>query len=176
MALMMEIIKRKRIRGLRMGLGKVIEECKDFFAVYIFPVALVVAVIFSFAMPKHNLLSALKGGSISSKAVESKNDDLIGSVALGYDVDNMTVTLQLASGEIKEYKLSSPLVSIIGYSSLDKDTLSKLSVYLYNEGYVKDVAIVYWNENTKELVFSYGEEFRGKQTVVFDGESFKAKQ
>lgn len=149
-------------------------ECAGIVAV-ISVIAIALIVIYP-KVPKYSLLSALKDASLSNKAVESTNDNLINSVALGYDVDNMVVTLRLSNGEVKEYKLSSPLVSIIGYSSLDKDTLSKLSVYLYNEGYVKDVAIVYWNEDTKELVFSYGEEFRGKQTVVFDGESFKTKQ
>lgn len=161
-----------------MNLGKYIKDFIEYVTVIaiigIIAIALIVVVYPK--VPKYSLLSALKGTSLSNKAVESTNDNFINSVALGYDVDSMVVTLRLESGEIKEYKLNSPLVSIIGYSSLDKDTLSKLSVYLYNEGYVKDVAIVYWNENTKELVFSYGEEFRGKQTVVFDGESFKAKK
>lgn len=159
-----------------MDLGKYIKNFIEYFDVIIFVIIIALIVVIYPKIPKYTLLSALKDGSLRDKAVESTNDNFINSVALGYDVDNMVVTLRLESGEVKEYKLNSPLVSIIGYSSLDKDTLSKLSVYLYNEGYVTDVAIVYWNENTKELVFSYGEEFRGKQTVVFDGESFKAKQ
>lgn len=160
-----------------MNLGKYIKDFIEYVTVIAIIGIIAIALIVVYPkVPKYSLLSALKGTSLSNKAVESTNDNFINSVALGYDVDSMVVTLRLESGEIKEYKLNSPLVSIIGYSSLDKDTLSKLSVYLYNEGYVKDVAIVYWNENTKELVFSYGEEFRGKQTVVFDGESFKAKK
>lgn len=161
-----------------MDLDKHIEKFIDCVTVIaiIFVIAIIVISNAYPKMSKYTLLSALKDGSLRDKAIENNNDDFIGSVALGYDVDNMTVTLRLESGEVKEYKLNYPLVSIIGYSSLDKDTLSKLSVYLYNAGYIKDVAIVYWNEDTKELVFSYGEEFRGKQTVVFDGESFKAKQ
>lgn len=161
-----------------MGLGKYIKNFIEYVTVIaiISIIAIALIVVVYPKVPKYSLLSALKDASLSNKAIESTNDNFINSVALGYDVDNMIVTLRLSNGETKEYKLNSPLVSIIGYSSLDKDTLSKLSVYLYNEGYVKDVAIVYWNEDTKELVFSYGEEFRGKQTVVFDGESFKAKQ
>lgn len=161
-----------------MNLGKYLKSFIEYVTVIaiISIIAIALIVVVYPKVPKYSLLSALKDGSLRDKAVESTNDNFINSVALGYDVDSMVVTLRLESGEIKEYKLDSPLASVIGYSSLDKDTLSKLSVYLYNEGYVKDVAIVYWNENTKELVFSYGEEFRGKQTVVFDGESFKAKQ
>lgn len=161
-----------------MDLGKYIKNFIEYATVIAIISIIVIAltVVVYPKIPKYSLLSALKDGSLRNKAVASTNDNFINSVALEYDVDNMFVTLRLESGEIKEYKLNSPLASVIGYSSLDKDTLSKLSVYLYNEGYVNDIAIVYWNEDTKELVFSYGEEFRGKQTVVFDGESFKTKR
>lgn len=124
----------------------------------------------------YSLSSSIENINLTSKLEESVNDDLHNSFALEYDIDNMVVTLKLQSGEIKKYKLKYPLVGVIGYNVLDKDTLSKLYVYLYNDGYTKDVAIVYWNENTKELILSYGEEFYYKKTLVFDGDSFKKKQ
>lgn len=109
-----------------MGLGKYIKKFIEYFNVIIFVITIALIVVIYPKIPKYTLLSALKDAELSNKAVASTNDNFINSVALEYDVDNMFVTLRLESGEVKEYKLSSPLVSIIGYSSLDKDTLSKL--------------------------------------------------
>lgn len=125
-----------------------------------------------------NLSLTVKNSNLTQKLEGNTDDDLYNSVVLDYDVDNMIVTLKLQSGEIKDYKLGYPLVGVIGYDVLDKDTLSKLYVYLYNAGYTSNIAIVYWNENTKELIFyyelrsSYSEGFSGKETIVFDGEKF----
>lgn len=108
---------------------------------------------------------------ISQYAESEVADEINGATVLGFDYETNKLILKSASGELKEYTLSSYPVEVTNPESVDKGISSALYAHLWSSKISKPAIILDWDDSNKLLTYKL-ENSDSNQVIKLGVETF----